>query len=168
MSSSRSVRPPALTTSTDRPRRASRSLQRPTWSSSDRPGSKSMRRSISLEGPAEPLATEPNTRTFDAPCAAAILTISSLRVRRPSSVGTATSSAACPAVTTTIVEGNGRPARVPNSPKAGSRCRTGMQAVEFFRPEMTAVARSGPHWRVSSRFDVARVWHAGPQNRCRD
>ena len=78
MSSSRSVRPPALMTSTPVPSSASSSRQRRTWSTSVRPDWKSTSRSTSLVGVAVPLATEPNTRTFDAPWAFATRTMSDL------------------------------------------------------------------------------------------
>ena len=43
---------------------------------------------MSLSGPAVPLATEPKTRRFEAPWAAATRSISVLCARRPAKVGT--------------------------------------------------------------------------------
>ena len=66
-SSSLSVNPPALTTSTRLPRSDSRSLHSAARSNKVRPRSRSTNRSMSLEAVAVPLATDPKTRTLDAP-----------------------------------------------------------------------------------------------------
>ncbi len=66
----------SLTTSTFRPKRSSRSCIRAIWSIKLVPGSISTRISRSLSGPASPLATEPKTRTFRAPCLEAMARIS--------------------------------------------------------------------------------------------
>jgi len=70
-------RPTGSTKSTWRPRRSSRSLIR--WQKSNRlrPSSISTKKSTSLSGRASPRATDPNTRTWCAPCRAAIRRTSS-------------------------------------------------------------------------------------------
>ena len=105
MSSSRSVRPPALMTSTPVPSSASRSRQRRTWSTSVRPDWKSTSRSTSLVGVAVPLATEPNTRTFDAPWAFATRRMSDLCERSMAKLGTLGSFAAARCMPTLTILG---------------------------------------------------------------
>lgn len=84
--------PRSVMTSTSRCRRSSRSLSRPPRSIRLRPGSRSTRKSTSLASVASPRATEPKTRTCEAPRASATSMISSRRWRSSASdvVATAT------------------------------------------------------------------------------
>ena len=70
-SRTRTRSPLSVTTSTGAPKASWRSISRPPRSESDRPGSRSTRKSTSLWGSLSPRATEPNTRTLYAPCLAA-------------------------------------------------------------------------------------------------
>src|SRR4026208_1505122 len=65
-----------------RPSNASRSIWSWAWSSRLRPSSRSTRMSTSLSGPASPRATDPNTRTWLAPCRWAMARTSSRAARR--------------------------------------------------------------------------------------
>ena len=65
----RSRSPASVTTSTGRPSRAERSIASPPTSRRLRPGSSSIRKSMSLSDPASPWATDPKTRMFFPPAA---------------------------------------------------------------------------------------------------
>jgi hypothetical protein len=70
-------KPPSVAMSTWHPRSSSRSAMRPPGNQGVVCGPTATSRSRSLFGPAVPRVTEPNTRTFTAPCRAAIRRISS-------------------------------------------------------------------------------------------
>src|ERR1017187_10222405 len=73
----RCFRPLWLATSTLEPSRFCNSSTRAAWLSNPRPGSNSTNRSTSLSGVSSPRTTEPKTRTFRAPCRAAMARICS-------------------------------------------------------------------------------------------
>lgn len=132
----------SVTTSTRRPRASSSSCLRATKSRRERSGARAMRRSRSLSGAASPRAREPNTRTFRAPCRAAISRILLRCSRRSRSVTTEAYQGGSQRVSLRAMRGRAR------KPLPGSRERPELVEPVRPRPPRLAGARRGPpRWR---------------------